>query len=140
MSEREIYSNLLPENAFRAAVINTDTTTNGEIIDTQDSDGGVLFIMSVGVVTLGDITPLIMESDSSTFASGNTNVADANLVGSAATGQEAAANMDTTGQVFAIGVAGQTKRYLRLSYVSANSCNLLASAVVVKNMELKSVY
>ncbi len=130
---REIYHILEPAIALEPQVINSDTTTAGEIIDTKGCDGGLLFALSIAY-TLGDVTPLIEESDDSGM-SGATEVPDAQLVGVGETGQEAAAKLSTALKVSSLGVL-PTKRYIQLSLVSANSCNVVAQATVLKKVEL----
>jgi hypothetical protein len=144
MPIKENYNNLLPVNAFSTQLINSDTTTVGEIIDSADFEIGITFIIKNGVVAAGDVTPLLEESDSPTFATSNV-VADNNIVPVVVggvryeTGQEAASILDATDEIRALGVVG-TKRYLRLSLVSANSANLTVGAVAVKEGESQSVY
>lgn len=147
MPIKEIYNNLYPAVAFNVQAITTDTTTNGNIIDTADYEDGVLFAMVSGTLTDGTYTPLLEESASSTFATSNV-IADANIVPVAVsgtlyeTGQEAAlafaATEDDT--VKTVGVIG-TKRYVRLSFVSAStSSGGTIGAVVLKKGESRSVY
>lgn len=147
MPIKEIYNDLLPEVALNVQAITTDTTTVGNIIDAADYEDGVLFSIVSGTLTDGTYTPLLEESDSSTFATSNV-VADANIVPVVIsgtlyeTGQEAASAFAATDDntVRNIAVTG-TKRYLRLSIVSAStSSGGTLGALVHKAGETLSVY
>jgi hypothetical protein len=144
MTIKEIYNKLLPEIALNTQLINTDTTTNGNIIDIADFELGILFLLKTGVVTAGDVTPLLEESDDSTFTTSN-EVADLDIVPINVsgtwyeTGQEALLKIDASNTVKAFGYKGN-KRYLRLSVVTANSADLTVGANVIKKAEYMSVY
>lgn len=137
MAVREIQTMVLPQNAFNVQTISTDTTTDGNIIDTAAFDGGILFVIQAGTVSAGNVTPLLEESDNSNFSS-ESAIPDSNIIyGTLTSGQEAAAIINTTGQVKSIGVVG-TKRYVRLALVSASSANLIVGATVLKVAEIQS--
>ncbi len=107
-------------NAFDIQAIGTDTTTNGDVIDTQGYEA-VSFFFQTGTITDGDYTVLIQEGDESDLSDASA-VADADLL-PAGTGQEADASFDAdTGdnQVSKIGYRG-TKRYVRFNVVSTNT-------------------
>ena len=53
---KDIRNQLKPLIALKPQQINTDTTTNGEIIDTAEYDGGIVFTMSMAYTT-GTFTP-----------------------------------------------------------------------------------
>lgn len=127
---RDIKSLLAPVVAMTQQTINTDTTTDGEKIDTQGFYG-ITFVIFTGTVTLGDVTPLIQDSDdNTTFA----DVTDVFLVGTEAGAILEAADDDS---VSSIGYVGK-KRYVRLSLVSDNSANLVVGAVALKGAPLKA--
>ncbi len=144
MATREDYNKLLPLSSFDTQLINGDTTTNGNIIDTADFDGGILHVIQMGVRTTGDATPLLEESDDSGM-SGSNVIADKNIVPVNIggtwfnTGQEAASILDATNEIRAIATVG-TKRYQRLSFVTDNTGLLTIGATVLKHGELQSVY
>lgn len=126
MPVRDIRSQLEPKLAF-LAIINSDTTTNGSIIDTADYDGGVVFTLFCSVYGAGTYTPVLEESDDSGMSGAN-NVDDANLIGTEAGAAISAAS--TGGSVLkSIGCVG-TKRYLRLKITSATSTTTTIGAVV----------
>lgn len=126
MAIKDIRSNLLSRLAFRA-IITTDTTTTGAIIDTADFDGGVMFTFLSSVYGAGTYTPLVEESDDSGM-SGATAVADANLIGTEA-GAALSTAITASGAVLnTIGVYG-AKRYLRLSIVSASATTTTIVAI-----------
>jgi len=129
--------------AFNEQTISSDTTTNGNIIDTEVFRGDIMVLFS-GQFTAGDLTPLIEESSSSSFTTSN-QVADAAikpfiLSGTKyETGQEAAAIIDGTPAFNRLGLKkDQLKRYIRLSLVSANSANVIASGWMIQEALVKS--
>lgn len=109
--EKELHNDIDELSAFDAAAIASDTTTNGNIIDTQGSES-LEFIMQLGTVTTGDFTPLIEESDASNLAGSNV-VAAADRLGDLTL-------MDTSDTLVRIGYIGK-KRYVRYSIVSDNT-------------------
>ena len=126
-------SDQLPKLAFNA-VISTDTTTNGAIIDTANFDRGVTFIILAPVYTDGTYTPVIEESDDSGM-SGATDVTDAQLIGTEA-GAVISAVSGSGANLASIGVFSN-KRFLRLKIVSAStSTGATISAVVNMKAEL----
>lgn len=119
MSTKEITTIINRVLAFNPAIINSNTTTNGNIIDTADFDGGINFTLNCGLRTDGVFTPKIEESDSSIFATSN-EVIDDMLVKqdfSSNVTPETQAVLNTNNSVSKIGVVG-SKRYVRLSIVS----------------------
>jgi hypothetical protein len=135
---REIRNELKPFIALEPQVINSDTTTVGEIIDTADFDGGIVFVQSIAW-TAGTVTPLIEESSADDFGSDVSDVADANLVGDVETGQEADSALTTGALISSLGVVGNVKRYLRYSMVSTGSANVVASAVALAKSEVSPI-
>lgn len=125
MPQFDIRSDLLINNVLNA-VINSDTTTNGSIIDTADYDTGVMFDFAAIAYTAGTYTPLLEESNDSGMA-GATVIPTANLIGTIADATLTAAT-PAGGQLPTIGVV-ETKRYVRLSIVSTST----GAATVVIN-------
>ena len=114
-------TSMLPKVAVDMQLINSDTTTVGNVIDLSGFDAAT-FIVLAGVRTTGDATPLIEDSnDNITYAA----VADDFLIGT-----EAAAKVDATNEITRVGYVGK-KRYLRVSIVTATSANLTVGAVCV---------
>lgn len=130
-AKKEFASDIKVDVAFAPAAISTDTTTNGAVIDTADFDGGVTFIANIKR-TAGTVTPKIEEDDAVGMGTA-TDVADANM-----TVTEASQALSADG-VMKIGVVGNLKRYLRLSFVSTSSANVIASAVAVKMGEVAKI-
>jgi len=137
-AKRDIRSDLLPNIAIEPQVINTDVTTVGEIIDTADYDGGILFTHQVAW-TSGLFTPLIEESDSQTFAAGTTVVSDINLIGDVKTGQEADAALSAAQLIASLGVVNNLKRYLRASVVTSLGADGVYSASWHKKAEVQPI-
>lgn len=117
MPIKDIRSNLQPKLAF-LAIINSDTTTNGAIIDTADFDGGIVFNFLCTVYGAGTYTPVIEESDDSGMSGAN-DVADANLIGTEA-GAAISAATTSGANLNSIGIFG-TKRYVRVKIASVSS-------------------
>ena len=67
MAKREQASVLNGINAFNTQVINSDTTTNGVIIDTQKYNA-VTFIIQSGTITAGTIAVNVQEGDESNLS------------------------------------------------------------------------
>lgn len=125
MAKFDIRSGLLPKLAFNA-IINSDTTTNGAIIDTKDFDLGVKFDILCTVYGAGTYTPVLEESNDSGM-SGATDVPDANLIGTEA-GAAISAVTASGATMASIGAFG-TKRYLRLKIASVSSSTTTIVAV-----------
>lgn len=112
---KELYSSYKVSNALDTQAITSDTTTNGDIIDTAEY-GSLLFVIQSGTLTDGTYTVLIHEGDES-------NLSDASAVDDAdLTNTEASASFASTDDntVTKIGYVG-SKRYVRLSLVSAST-------------------
>jgi len=126
---RDIRNQLKPEIALEPQDITTNTTTVGEIIDTKDYDGGIMFTMLINH-TSGTFTPLLQEGDESDLSDAAA-VDDANLIGDTKTGQEADAALTSAQLISSLGVVNNTKRYLRLSIVSTgiSGSNYVAATV-----------
>lgn len=146
MVTRENYNELYPLVAFNTQLINSDTTTNGVIIDTAHYELGILFVMQTATITTGAFTPLLEESDDSGFSTSN-EIADVNIVPVNVggtwyeTGQEAALAFVAADDnaVRTVGVVG-TKRYVRLSFVTTGTADGTVGATVLKKGECQSVY
>lgn len=134
---RDVRSNLKPLIALEPQTISSDTTTTGEIIDTKDYDGGIVFTQIVNHTT-GTFTPLIEEGDASNMSDASA-VADANLIGDVKTGQEADAALASGQLVSSLGVVNNTKRYLRYKIVSTNSANGIVAATCHGKQENKPI-
>lgn len=133
MPTKDIRSNLLPKLAFNA-IINSDTTTTGAIIDTADFDGGMVFDFLSTVYNAGTYTPLLEESEDSGM-SGSNEIADANLIGTEA-GAAISAVSASGANLGSIGIFG-TKRYVRLSIVSVTSTTTTIVATATGVPEVK---
>lgn len=127
MPQFDIRSNLLPRLAFKA-IITTDTTTAGAIIDTADFDGGVVYNLLTTVYGAGTYTPVLTESDDSGM-SGATNVPAANIIGTLA-GAALGTAVTASGAVLSSFGAFGTKRYLQLSITSATATTTTVVATV----------
>jgi hypothetical protein len=122
MSSVDLKNNIKQAVAFNIQIISSDTTTAGTEIDTAGFESATI-VFQAGVVTAGDATLLIQESDTSggTF----TDVADADLIG-----LETSTKLDASNAVAKIGVLSK-KQYLKVSVVTANSANLTVGAQVI---------
>lgn len=123
MATFDMHNQVLQKVALNLGTINSDTTTNGAIIDTQGFEA-LEFVVQAGTVSAGTFTPLIEESDSSDM-SGSNAVADADLLGT-----EAEAALSASNTAKRIGYRG-SKRYVRLSLVSAGSANAVVGATAI---------
>ncbi len=133
MPTRDIRSDLLPKLAFNA-IITTNTTTLGAIIDTKDFDGGFMYSLMSTVFGAGTYTPIIEESDDSGMA-GATDVADINLIGTEA-GAVITALTASGANLGSIGVFG-TLRFLRLKILSASTTTTTIVATAHARTELR---
>ena len=128
MALREIHNIINTDVALNVQTITDDTTTNGNEIDLQGF-GAVEFVIFTGTLTVGDFTPLIQETDTSTSYSGS--VADADLTNTEAS---AAFTTDTDdNKITRIGYIG-SKRYVRLSIVSTSTATngAVIGAIAIK--------
>lgn len=135
MVQRDLESKATVVSAFQSATINSDTTTNGVKIDTVGFES-IMFVAQIGVVSNGDVTPLIEDSpDNSIFTAVIDDFLVRKGIDSADGGQEADAILDTSHDVESIGYVGK-ERYVRFSYVSDNSANIAGcSATAVKTLK-----
>lgn len=126
MAGREHYSNLLCVNGFDTQVINSDTTTNGEIIDMQGFDS-LLYAIQAGTITLGTITPVVEHGDDSGLSDAS-DVADINLNPTEADAVFAATDDNVVKRIAYTG----SKRYVRLKLTTADSADLTVGAVAIQ--------
>ena len=108
--------------ALNTSLIQTDTTTNGAIVDTLGA-GAISYLAQVGVVTAGDVTFTLTEGDDPALADGAT-VAAADITGTIGT-------LDTTNTQTYFGYVGK-KRYVRLNAVTDNSADLTVTVGAIK--------
>lgn len=114
---KEIVSSVQPVLAL-AASISTDTTTNGEIIDTANFEMGIAFILDVVTYDSGDFEFQIFESDDDAMA-GATRVTTPNLLPEGATSTLSAAT--SAGDILSKLGVFSTKRYLQVRVVSTGT-------------------
>lgn len=116
MAYKDNHNSIYPRVALNTQAISTNTTTNGNWIDTA-TYGSLEFILQSGTITDGTYTPLIQDADESDYSDAAA-VADDYLL-PAGGGAEAAADFvaadDNTNK--RLGYIGG-KRYVRLSIVS----------------------
>jgi len=116
MASQDLYNSIKQINALDIQTIGTDTTTNGDILDTQGYES-VTFLFQTGTVTDGDYAVLIQEGDESDLSDA-ASVADADLIGT-----EALASFDADtddNKTTKLGYKGN-KRYVRFNIVSTNT-------------------
>lgn len=130
MAQKDIHNNVKFVNALNITAIASDTTTNGNIIDTEGFEGVEVVIKS-GTITDGTYTPAIYQSSDPTFATdvqqivaplliGTTNVVEPlPSYGSPIVDPIADVTFVTAdgNKIARIGVLNK-KRYIRLSIVS----------------------
>ncbi len=125
MTAIDEHTTVLPSFGLNISTINTDTTTAGAIIDTQDFESLEYYILSSTIV-LGTFTPLLEESDDSGMA--GSNVIDSDfLLGTIANATFTLTDDDT---VKRIGTVGK-KRFVRLSLVSTGTADGVIGALAV---------
>ena len=126
MANREKFSELLAINAFDIQLINTDTTTSGEIIDMQGFDS-LLFSIHAGTITAGIITPVIEHGDASNLSDA-ADVPDVNL---RPTEAEAAFIATDDNVVKRIAYTG-SKRFVRIKLTTASSADLTVGVQAIQ--------
>lgn len=129
MASKELKTQILQDVALEIQTIAADTTTDGEAFDMTLHGGfeGITFIMQTGVVTAGDVTMNIQESDDAITYS---DVAAANLVGDEET-------LDGSHETTRISYIGK-KRYVMPQFVTDNSANLIVGAIGIKTHPRKA--
>lgn len=115
MPNREIKNTINHINAFDIQAITTDTTTDGDIIDTQGFDS-LLFAILAGTLTDGTYTPFIEDGDDSGLSDAAA-VSDTFLTNTEADTAFAATDDNTSKTIGYVG----GKRYVRLALVSAST-------------------
>lgn len=126
MASVDIHNEMTIDTALTSQTIDSDTTTAGEIIDTEGFEA-VEFVMLSGTLTDGAFLPLIQDGDDAALGDAAA-VADAFLTNTEASAAFALADDDTAKR---IGYVGK-KRYVRLNIVSSATTdggNLAAVAV-----------
>jgi hypothetical protein len=116
---QDLYNSIKVKPALNIQTISTNTTTAGNIIDTQGFES-CTFLFFMGALTDGDYTVLLQEGDASNL-SDVASVADGDMIPDS--GGEASASFTADGddnKVSKIAYKG-TKRYVRLSIVSAST-------------------
>jgi hypothetical protein len=116
MASKDLFSNIRPFVALDIATISTDTTTEGNIIDTQGYEGVVVGLIT-GTVTDGDYAIQLTDGDDSAL-SDEAVVTDANLLGTEALASFTADTDDD--KISKLGYIG-IKRYIRVEIVSTNT-------------------
>lgn len=118
--QRDIYNNTKAVLSLAPVSLSSDTATTGIIIDTQGYEAGKI-VLQTGVVTAGDITiTKIQESDDSGM-SGATDIPSTQYEGAIGTA------VDATNTTVEVGF-WRNKRYIQVTYTTANSANLLATS------------
>lgn len=115
MASYDLHNQIKTSVALDYQTIASDTTTAGNIIDTQFYES-VEFILVSATITDGDYAPLIEEGDASNLSDAATVTADY-LLGT--TAQGSFTEDDDDNETRRIGYVGK-KRYVRLSIVSTN--------------------
>lgn len=100
-------------------VITTNTTTDGAIIDTAHYENGVAFAYQCTAFSDGTYTPVLEESATGAFAGEETDIDDANLIGTEAGAVLSAASAEL-GVVPTIGIFS-TLQFVRSTIVSAGT-------------------
>lgn len=111
-SKKDLKNNIEVVDAFDAA-ISSDTTTSGDIIDTQGYQSAT-FVLRPFAYTDGTYTPVIQDGDAANLSDAAA-VEDTYLLGT-----EAAAAIDADDEIRTIGYAGK-KRYIRLQVASTST-------------------
>ena len=115
MSVRDIASDMIPQEIF-AAIISSDTTTNGFTIDTANFDGGIMLFLLMTEYTDGDYQIVLQDSpDDSVW----TNIPTNKLIlpDGAITLSAIAAAGDEIKRLGAF----STERYVRMTVVSTST-------------------
>jgi len=118
----DLKNNIKPLNGLNTQVISSDTTTAGEVIDTA-AYNSLAAVLKTGVVTAGDVQLIIEESDvaGSGFVAVASDYLDGTLLST---------NISASNGISIIGV-NATKRYVKISVLTANSANLTVGCSVL---------
>jgi len=120
--EYDLHHNIDDRVGLNIQAIASDTTTTGVIIDVQGFES-LEFLMQTGVVTLGDVTPLIEGSDADDMA-GAVAITGEDLLNSTPQAMAAANKSQRLGVI-------AKYRYYRLSAVTDNSADLTVGSTVI---------
>ena len=123
MAQFDLKNQIAEKVALNFQTINSDTTTDGVIIDTLAFES-VTFIMQTGTVSAGDVTMLIQDGDDPALSDA-ADVSDTFLLG-----LESDTTLTAANTVSRIGYVGK-KQFVRLSAVTDNSANLQVGAICV---------
>jgi hypothetical protein len=130
---KELHHNIKTSTALAPVTIDTDTTTEGEVIDTQGF-GSTEFAISAGVLADGVFTAVLMESntvDGGGDMTSETEVVAADLVGDLPSLQND--DGDDSGLTKKVGYKG-SKRYVRLDIASTGTDDGgLISAIAIQD-------
>lgn len=120
--QRELHHNIRVSAGLAPVLLNSDTTTAGEVVDRQGFES-VEFVLQAGVLTDGSYTLALAEADSidesGDLVSENV-VAAADLLGDLPVVQNDGDGVDDSGLAKKVGYRGG-KRYLRADVVSADT-------------------
>lgn len=133
MAVLDIRSDLKQTLALNA-IISSDTTTQGAILDTANFELGLMFALALTVFSAGQADLLIQESDDSGM-SGATTVSGDQLIGSLPSLTAVNAN----GSEYATVGVISNKRYIRASVVSTDSADFTANLTATEKGEFKPV-
>lgn len=128
MAQVDIHSRATVASALNIQAITTDTTTVGNIIDTQDQHSLEL-IFNYGTVSAGVLTPLIHEGDNSALSDATVVPTDY-LLGTIASATFTFGT-STNNVPKSLGYVGK-KRYVRPSIVSTGSANGTVGVIAIK--------
>ena len=120
--EKDLFSNVITKVALAPQALSSDTATAGVIIDTQGYESGVIELLT-GAVTAGDIIITKIDEGDESNLSDATAIPAARLIGASDV-----AAIDAANTVNGLGFLA-TKRYVRGTFTTDNSANLLAGAV-----------
>ena len=116
MSSQDLHNNIKTSVGLDVAAITTDTTTNGNIIDTQGYES-LEFVLVSATITDGDYVPALVYGDESNLSDAAAVPSDF-VIGSYA---DASFTEDTDdNQTRRVGYVGH-KRYVRLDIVSTTT-------------------
>lgn len=130
MAVKDIRSNLKQSVAL-TAIIATNTTTNGAVIDTADFELGLMYALDITAFTDGTYTLLLEEDDLLAFSSPSTISGD-QLIGTLPVASAATTQGSDLGTVGVI----SNKQFVRASIVSAGtSTGATANVIVTQKAE-----
>lgn len=124
MAVKDIRSNVKQTVAL-TAIISTNTTTNGAVLDTADFELGLMFAVAISAFTDGVYTLLLEEDDVIGFGSSSVISGD-QLIGSLPAPIAASAQGTDLGTVGVI----SNKRFVRASIVSSGTSTGATASVI----------